>query len=191
MVDSAGNVSRHGNQTAFRAKDFEEARSGRMPRSFSPARPEGLGKLERVAVPHRGLLAAPHHQFRAVGKQGFQPDEAGFQVALLRGFLQAFEGDGTIHRELRHRRAPQTGQMRSAAQLLPKVVGQRADVRPAGAFHRELHVLAVANSAIPGRRFPPPPASSLPACAAAPVRKRAFPPPAWRNKAEEFAAIVP
>jgi hypothetical protein len=114
MVDGAGNVSRHGDQTALRAEDFEEICSGRRPRP-APPRTEGLGKFKRVAVPHRGFLAAPHQQFRAIGKKGFQPDEAGFQAALLRGFLQAFERDRAILLELRHRGAPQAGKVRSTA----------------------------------------------------------------------------
>ena len=96
MVNRAGNVTGYGNQTALRAEDFEQIRGGRKSWGPAPARPESLGKFKRVAMPHRSFFAASHQQFRAIGKKGFQPDDAGFQVALLRGFLQAFQRDGAI-----------------------------------------------------------------------------------------------
>jgi hypothetical protein len=114
MVDGAGNVSGYGNQTALRAEDFEQIRNRRESGRSAPARPESLGKFKRVAVPHRGFLAAPHHQFRTIGEKRFHPDDAGSNIVLLGGFLQVFERDRAAQGELRHRRAPQAGQMRSA-----------------------------------------------------------------------------
>ena len=96
MVNGAGDVTCYGNQATFLAEDFEQTR-GRSKTRWPPSPwPQRLGKFKCMAVPHRGFLSASHEQFRAVGKKGFQRDDTGFHVVLLRGFLETFQRDSAI-----------------------------------------------------------------------------------------------
>src|SRR5579885_3584482 len=135
MVDAALNVAGDGDEAAIRIQNFEDSHDGRPAGPKAALRIERLRELESMAMTNILLFPPTHNQFGAIGQEGFEGNQSFQQLVFADKLLKFRQGQGTVFTELCDGGAAEASEMSRTTDALADVVGERANIGAAGAFH--------------------------------------------------------